>query len=542
MIQILPSSDPAVPDRSSCVLGEVLTTRAHDHPHKEFAVFEDGHTWTYADTLHVARGTAAALQSFGVAAGDRVLSWLPNGQHALKVWFGANLAGATYVPINTSYRGRVLEHVVANSGAEVAVVHAQLVDRLSDIDAAMLRSIVVVGDDDPSLGWWSGATYGEGTLDGDAGSYRPSAEPVEPWDTQSIIYTSGTTGPSKGVLSSHVHAYTTVAAAFEDKVGPADRYLINLPLFHAGGTIGVFGMLVFGGSIAVVSDFDTSSFWDVVRGAGVTSCTLLGVMATFLSKQPPADGDADNPLQTAYMVPLTEDATEFSERFGVDIYTMFNMTEVACPIVSERNPTVRGTCGTLRPGVTGRLVDEHDCVVKPGEIGELILRSERPWSMNHGYNAMPEATAAAWRNGWFHTGDAFRQDHDGNFFFVDRMKDAIRRRGENVSSFEVEAEVLAHPAVREVAVVAVPSEHGEDEVLAVVAPVPGHDLDPAELLEFLIPRMAHFMVPRYVSIVDDLPKTPTNKVQKHLLRDGGITDDTWDREAAGIRVKRERLA
>ena len=177
-----------------------------------------------------------------------------------------------------------------------------------------------------------------------------------------------------------------------------------------------------------------------------------------------------------------------------------------------------------------------------GEIGEMMIRTDRPWGMNSGYYNNPEATAKAWRNGWFHTGDAFRKDPEGNFYFVDRMKDAIRRRGENISSFEVEADVGAHPAVREVAAIAVPNEMSEDEVMVVVAPVEGQKIDPVDLIEFLRPRMAHFMVPRYVRIVDELPKTPTAKVQKALLREEAVTPDTWDREAAGIRLKGDRFS
>ena len=188
-----------------------------------------------------------------------------------------------------------------------------------------------------------------------------------------------------------------------------------------------------------------------------------------------------------------------------------------------------------------RIVDENDCEVPPGTIGELIIRTDMPWALNHGYHRNPEATAKAWRNGWFHTGDAFRRDENGNFFFVDRMKDAIRRRGENISSFEVEAEVGSHPSVQECAAVAVPSELGEDEVLVAIAPQPGHEIDHEALIEYLIPRMAHFMVPRYIRIVPELPKTPTQKVQKHLIRSQGVTADTWDREKAGIVIRRQKL-
>jgi crotonobetaine/carnitine-CoA ligase len=209
--------------------------------------------------------------------------------------------------------------------------------------------------------------------------------------------------------------------------------------------------------------------------------------------------------------------------------------------VSEANPTKRGTCGRKRDGVDVRLVDEFDCEVPVGEIGEMIVRTDRPWGMNSGYYKQSGATAEAWRNGWFHTGDCFRVDSDGYYYFVDRMKDAIRRRGENISSFEVEAEVVAYEAVREAAAYAVPSDVGEDEVMVAVAPVEGQSIDAETLVRFLGERMAHFMVPRYVRILDELPKTPSSKVMKHVLRNEGITSDTWDRASIGLQFKRETL-
>jgi crotonobetaine/carnitine-CoA ligase len=217
------------------------------------------------------------------------------------------------------------------------------------------------------------------------------------------------------------------------------------------------------------------------------------------------------------------------------------MTEISSPIVSEANPKKLGTCGTIRPGVDVRLVDENDCEVPVGIVGEIIVRTDRPRAMNSGYHKNPEATAKAWRNGWFHTGDAFRRDSEGYFYFVDRVKDAIRRRGENISSFEVENDVTAHPDVREAAVIGVPSEYSEDEVMAVIAPVPGAQIDLVALMEFLVARMPYFMVPRYVRVMEELPKTPTAKVMKAELRTEGITPDTWDREAAGIRLKKDRI-
>jgi crotonobetaine/carnitine-CoA ligase len=241
-------------------------------------------------------------------------------------------------------------------------------------------------------------------------------------------------------------------------------------------------------------------------------------------------------------VPLAGDIQTFSRRFGLDVYTIFNMTEISTPIFSDPNPTKRGTCGLVRAGVDVRLVDENDCEVPIGAIGEMMVRTDRPWGMNSGYYKNPEATAKGWRNGWFHTGDAFRKDGDGYFYFVDRMKDAIRRRGENISSFEVEAEVVAYPDVQECAAIGVPNELSEDDVMVVIAAVPSRKIDPVALIEFLRPRMAHFMIPRYVRVVDELPKTPTTKVQKAELRKQGITADTWDRDKAGIKIKIDRFS
>ncbi len=521
------------------VLRNLIERHARERGDNVFVLFSTGEQWSYARLRANVRRIAASLQSLGVKQDDFVLSWLPNGPHALAVWFALNYIGAVYVPVNVSYRGRLLAHVIQNSGARLMVADARLAERLAEVDTAILDTLVTVsGSPPPALKGIRCLT--EEALSAATGEPSDPARTIMPWDTHAIIYTSGTTGPSKGVLSSYRHLGATTEAI--DTVTPEDRALVNLPLFHVGGTNSVYRMLMRGGSIALVEAFDTETFWDTVRKTGTTTMTLLGAMIPFLMKAPPTPRDRDHTLRQAVMVPLAEDAAEFTARFGVDIYTVFNMTEISCPILSERNPDVAKTCGRVRAGFEARVVDDHDMEVPHGTVGELMVRADHPWTMNHGYNANPEATARAWRNGWFHTGDAFRRDEAGNFFFVDRMKDAIRRRGENISSFEVEVEIGAHPKVRETAVVGVPSEFGEDEVMAIVAPLPGGEIDPVEIISFLTPRLPHFMVPRYIRFMADLPKTPTQKIEKHLLRQQGITEDTWDRERAGIRLKREKLA
>lgn len=520
------------------MLRYVLERHAAQRPDELFAMFADGSRWTYSETLEVAQQAACALARLGVRQGHRVLSWLPNGPDALRAWFGINWLGATYVPINTAYRGGLLEHVIANSGAEVMICAAAFVPRLEGLKLANLKTLVIADTAAAPQPAFVEACHGAGILTAQIDERLLELQrPIESWDEQSIIYTSGTTGPSKGVMSSYCHLATTALVAFEERDVEGMRYLITLPMFHAGGTIGVMGMLLLGRSLALPERFETDRFWDTIRHTGATCCTLLGAMATFLVKQPPSNRSTEHPLRWAVVIPYTEDAKRFHQRFGVDMYCMFNMTEVSIPIVSGANPQALGACGALRQGVQARLVDEHDVEVPEGEVGELILRCDRPWSMNHGYNAAPEATAAAWRNGWFHTGDAFRRTVDGSYYFADRIKDSIRRRGENISSLEVERECLAHPQVLEAAAIGVPSEFSEDDVMVVLAPVPGESIDPLTFFEFLRPRMAHFMLPRYIRILPELPRTPTEKVQKIVLRTQGVTPQTWDREQHGITVK-----
>lgn len=527
----------AFPTREEAVLRYVLDRRAAEEPDKVFAVFDGGPSWTRAELHQRVRRTAASLERLGVRQGDHVVVWLPNGPDVLTYFFAINYLGAVFVPLNTAYRGGVLRHALRTSDAWLAVVDAALAPRLADLDdRGRLTQVVTIGPEaEPIEGL---VLLGVDDLpDGGEGPSEPE-RPIEPWDTQAIMYTSGTTGPSKGVLCSYMQAWVSFNEATMPFLGKDDRFLINMPFFHIGGTTLTYTMLVNGGSVALVERFSGERFWDQISRAQATIVFLLGVMASFVEQREPSAADADNPLKTVFMVPLVDDVAAFAHRFGVDIYTIYNMTELSAPLLSEANPTHRGTCGRTRPGIEVRLVDEADREVPVGEVGEIVVRTEQPWALNHGYHKMPEATAAAWRNGWFHTGDSARRDAAGNFYFADRLKDAIRRRGENISSMEVEVEILAHPDVREAAVVAVPSEIAEDEVLAVVAPRPGRSIDPEQLIRFLEPRMAYYMVPRYVRVVDELPKTETAKIQKAPLREVGLTADTWDREVAGLKVTR----
>jgi crotonobetaine/carnitine-CoA ligase len=523
-----------------CVLRYALQRNARDKPDAVFAAFEGGERWTFAQTLRAVEDLAGNLHDLGVRQGDHVVLVLPTSPLALRVMFAINYLGAVYVPVNPALKGSSLEHVLDNAGARLAVVHDSVLDRV--MAAAPPALVTMVRTSDEVMLPPDGITiHGVSVLTKDSPAPPEPARAIQPYDTQSIIYTSGTTGRSKGVLSSYMHSFSCVGPDAWSCLTADDRQLLHMPIFHIGGAFIATVALCVGSSIAVVSHFRTEGFWDQVRELEVTSAFLLGAMATFLLKQPPNPGDRDHGLRMVFIVPLGQSARPFHERFGVDVVTLFNMTEICTPLISRANPLKDNICGRPRAGVEVRLVDTHDCVVGDGEVGQLILRTEAPWALNHGYNNNPQATAEAWRNGWFHTGDAFIRDADGDYRFVDRLKDTIRRRGENISSYEIEVELLSHPSVREAAAIPVPSEFSEDEVLVVLAAAGGASIDPETMIRYLLPRMARHMVPRYIRIVDELPKTPTAKVEKHVLRAQGLTDDTWDRERAGIVLRREAI-
>jgi len=530
----------AVPPAAQSVLRHLLDHRASERPERPFVRFWRGETWSYAGTLDRVRRRAAALRDAGVRQGDHVLCWMGNGPELLASWFAINYLGAIYIPVNTAARARPLAHILENADAGLMIAHPALVARLDGLERGALKTVLLAGPGEAAApdGLAVARLADPAAVPDDALALE---RPIDPWDVQAIMYTSGTTGNPKGVLFSYAQHWTMGPEAMQ-AIGTDDCCLIAGPIFHCGSTLYVYAMLAKGGTMAMIPEFRTADFWPAVRETGSTVVLLLGVMASFLLKAPAAADDRNHPLRRVYIVPFGEDAQAFRDRFGVELHTVYNMTEISSPLVAGPGIGEPGLAGWPRAPFELRVVDGHDVEVPAGSVGELVVRSHRPWALFSGYYRNPEATVAALRNGWFHTGDAFRVDAQGRFFFVDRLKDVIRRRGENISSFELEAEIVAHPKVKEAVAVAVPSAVSEDEVLVVVAPVEGEAVDPAELVGFLAERVAHYMVPRYVRVVDGLPKTASGKLQKHVLRSEALTPDTWDREAAGVRLKRETLA
>jgi crotonobetaine/carnitine-CoA ligase len=462
---------------------------------------------------------------------------MPNGIAMALVWFALCKLGAVMVPMNQAYRGGILLHQVNNCEPACAVVHAEFVAVFHDVRErlAPLRQLVLCDADDAcsdqarqiaEVEWLE--TFFE-----ESDAALPPV--VEIWDPMAIMYTSGTTGPSKGVLYGHGQAYAA-AAPMAIPMASDDILYCFSPMHHVALPVLFGAALMHGATIALRPWFSAQHFWSDIRRYRATAVMLLGGVANVLYRQPPRADDRNHTLRKVMMVPLMRELDDFRNRFDCQVFTWFNMTEVNTPIHSEGFALVNGrSCGRVRSGTSARLVDAHDEPVPVGQVGELVLRTDEPWELNLGYWKMPEQTLEAFRNQWFHTGDLFTRDRDGNFYYVDRLKDAIRRRGENISSFEVEAEINQHPSVLEAAAVAVPADEVEDEIKATVVLKPGAALGEAELISFLEPRMPHFMIPRYLQIVDEpLQKTPTGKIQKGPLRDAG-TAGCWDRAATATR-------
>ncbi len=503
-----------------------------------------GMTYSFAEMDTMSDRLATGLAQRGVVAGDTVLLLLPDGIDIIACWLALAKLGALEVPVNTQLRGNVLRHVLADSAAKVMVVDRGYLDRLLPLIGELpeLNRLILSGRD----GTGRPAGVPERLVVEELESCRTEPDRAD-WhdprhcDLTAVMYTSGTTGPSKGVMIAHAHCYEYALSCVELlELNESDVYYNPLPLFHiAGQWAAVYASLIAGCSVVIPGAFSLSAFWQDVRGHGGTCTFLLGAMASWLWRQPETAADIDTPMQRMLIVPLLPEVEAFKRRFGVQVSTTWGSTEINVPTRSSFELADNRTCGRVASDrYEVRIVDESDEEVPPGVPGEALVRTREPWTLMVGYWRNPEATAKALENQWVHSGDVLKRDEAGNLFFVDRVKDAIRRRGENISSMEVEAEILAHEAVLECAVVPIASPDGEQEVMAIVVPKPGRMLDPADLIAFLAPRMARFMVPRYVELLDEMPKTPTGKIQKYVLRERGLTPTTWDREQAGIKVRR----
>ena len=479
------------------------------------------------------RDTAAALAgafaAAGIGRGDRVGIMAENRIEVLDAFLACAWIGAVLVPVNTALRGTQLAHVLHDAGVRALAIEGTLLEYLDAVEHPPAELEILWLLDGERQSAWRGVPTARFPEPGDR------INPVEssPGETLAILYTSGTTGPSKGVCCPNAQFYwwgLNTGAALD--VTEKDVLNTCLPLFHTNALNAFVQALVSGACFTLGPRFSASRFWERVTEADATVTYLLGAMVTILMGRPPAPHDRSHRVRTA-LAPATpaELHENFTQRFGIRIVEAHGMTETNLAIGPRDGEQRPGSMGRVMHGFDARVVDEEDAEVPRGNPGELVMRADEPYAFATGYWGLPEQTVTAWRNLWFHSGDRVACDADGYFRFLDRTKDAIRRRGENISAWEVEQVLQSHPDIAAAAVIPVPSPLGEDDVMACIVPRVDARIEPSQLINYCAPRLAYFAIPRYVDILSELPLTENGKVRKFVLRERGVTASTWDRDA-----------
>ncbi|MDO9437518.1 AMP-binding protein [Hydrogenophaga sp.] len=522
----------------------VLATQAATAPDKLFLTdIATGRHWTNVRFWQWTAEIAATLHAQGVGRGTHVGVLMDNSAEHLGVFFALARLCAVHVPVNTAARGALLRHYLGHASAEVVVVDEHLVERLHEVlpDLASVRATVVNRSNAAGLVAQAvpGAPLSKAHTD------TPMAlDTAAMHDLLLLAYTSGTTGPSKASMHSHGSALTYGTGGIEAHGYRSDDvFYVCLPLFHVNALLtSTLTALVAGASVALAQRFSASGFFDAVRSCGATTTNLLGAMTAFLWSQPVRPGDTDHALRLVSMSPLPSDTPAFEARFGLRAVTNYGLSDfgTVTSLTMDAPRSKLGSIGLARSVFEVKIFDDDDYECADGVTGEIVMRAREPWRSATGYFRMTEATAAAHRNQWFHSGDRGRRDADGYLWFVDRKKDCIRRRGENISAYEVEQILQTHPAIDMAAAFPVSTIEGDEEVGVAVVLREGAALDAAALIAHCASHMAYFMVPRYVSFVVALPTTMNQKVEKYKLRAQMQADlgAVWDRERAGIRLVR----
>ncbi len=538
-------------DISSWTLTGLVQRQAKAHGEREFMSFEHGTTLTFASLHRDSDQLARNLASLGVEPGDRVMVMLKNRIEFMFAMLAIMKLGAIFVPVNTELKGAFLQHQMSNAEPRVVFLDTDLGDAFDTVEAGndLLTAVVYVAGDVPGQrpAIFTGAQVMTFQAFAElSGANDEVLVTAEPQDIACIMYTSGTTGPSKGVLMPHAHCYLFghgMARTLE--LTEQDCQYVCMPLFHAMGLLlQVLSSLITGSKVFCIERFSPARWLDDIRASGATVTNALGVIPEFIFRTPETEHDRDHSLRTVMAVPIAAEWGEAMEnRFGFKFMQGYGMTEVNLPCYTKPDDP-------LLPGMAGHVMDEFfevgvvnaatDVPVAQGEIGEIVVRPKVPFCFNQGYYRMPDVTVEAWRNLWFHSGDAGYFDDQGRLYYADRIKDRIRRRGENISSFEIEQVLNDHPDIQESAVVGIRVEGagGEDEVKAYIVTEGGREIDNVALLDYCAARIPRFAVPRYVEAVKAVPKTATGKIQKEPLRQAGVTERTWDRESVDYKIAR----
>jgi crotonobetaine/carnitine-CoA ligase len=493
------------------------------------------HEVTFAEFDDQVSVWARRLAAQGVTSGDHVATILGSTFDAYYLWLGLSGLSAVEVPLNPQLRGRLLIYLINFTQCRILVTESAFLDSVLSVaaDVETLERVIVIDQDVAHLP--SASTLDVVGADGFTGEVAVDLRLPERHDTSCIIYTSGTTGPPKGV----VIPWGWLPSMYDrtpESIKGGSRYSFLSPA-HMSGKTALNNVVSEDRALVLRDGFSVSAFWDDIARYDCRVTQLFPAMIKYLLDQPASRNDGETPLAYFWTAPVNDNTLEFMRRFDVAVSTGFGSTETGGPFwggdIDGSNPGSCGRVNTADPrGYEIRLVTENDYEVAQGEVGELIVRTAVPWTMNAGYFRNTEATADAWRNGWFHTGDAMREDADGNFYFVDRFKDCIRRKGENISSFEVEAYAMEAPGVADAAAIGVEAADGEQEVKIFVVAKGGESLSLAAVGEYLAGSMPRFMTPRYLELVDELPRTPTTgRVQKAKLRTQTSSGRSWDRQS-----------
>lgn len=535
-----PSQTWSVGERDTVIAA--LDRAVAQHPDRVLLDF-GGQLYTYAEVDRLSTRQAHALAALGVEAGHTVVSMLDNNIDAVIIWLAANKLCAVSVPINTALRGEFLRHQIADAGAAIVVCEADYLERICAVAPGLPEAKLILHRGSVPAGLPSAVPYTP--LDAHRGNDdSPFDRKPEPSDLACLVYTSGTTGPSKGCMLSY--NFMCNLARLQLRAGPAtadDVTITPLPLFHMNALcVGIISNILVGARVAVVPRFSVSNFWPEVERSGATIASILGGMGGLLAQAPDCEAAKRcfGRIHTVRGNPFTEETKAvWRERFGARQVggNGYGLTE-ACVITSLAGGeyAAPGSSGKRIPDFDVRIVDDLDRELPANTPGEIVVRPLRPDIMFMGYWRRPEDTLKLMRNLWFHTGDIGKFDDDGFFYFVDRKKDYLRRRGENISSFEMEAAFAVHPDLAEVAVHAVPSERGEDDVKVTAVLKPGATLQPDALFQWATGAVPYFALPRYIEFRESLPKNPQGRVLKYQLRDEGKTSATWDLEATDIKV------
>ena len=517
--------------RAQSGLEQTIRQHAAKQPKEVWLKWKDG-GFTYAEVLSHSQRAANGLLALGIKPGERVAIMMGNRPEFLWVHYGINFIGAHSVPINTSQRGATLQHILANSDSVAVVFENALRDAVMSVkDKVPTLRATVVADGPAGNGV---DTTLEKLLDHP--DREPQVEVKEPSAAVGMMYTSGTTGPPKGVVATGYDMGPLQVIFQAVGVKPGETMYTALPLFHGNALlISAIGSMSLGAKLALAEKFSASRFWDDCRKYDAVEFNTLGGMLSIIMKQAPKPNDRDNPVRVVLSAACPANIwREFEQRFDCRLVEFYGMVDSPGFLLNAVGKV--GSMGKPIGGVEFQVVDDNEQPLSAGKVGELVFRHPKgPLTL---YYKLPDATQEAYRGGWFHSGDLAEYDDEGFYYFRGRKKASMRRRGENISAWEIESVLNEHPAVLETAAYAVPSELGEDEVMVAVVVRPGETLAPEALLDFCHGRMAHYAVPRYVDFVDEIPKTGTQRVQYGVLRERGITKTAWDREKAGYQLKK----